>query len=143
MQIQEHCRLEVRKSLTPSTAQLALQRILPFPCKKQYTAVILMPQTSRFKSLTSLLKFRQTGDAKVSCMLCFAFCILGYHHSPKVWSHKNYSMIIYHMVDYLIEILNSWSQFSMSLSAFTLIDLESASIHHLCNKLVFAGHGRF
>ncbi|XVE71503.1 hypothetical protein DITRI_Ditri10aG0156100 [Diplodiscus trichospermus] len=36
--IQEEGCSSVRESLTPSTAQSALQRILPYPCKNQYTA---------------------------------------------------------------------------------------------------------
>nr|XP_017222853.1 PREDICTED: zinc protease PQQL-like isoform X1 [Daucus carota subsp. sativus] len=51
----DKCRSTVRDKLTPSTAQLALQRMLPFPCKKQYTVVILMPQDSRFKLLKSFI----------------------------------------------------------------------------------------
>ncbi|KAA8534881.1 hypothetical protein F0562_029903 [Nyssa sinensis] len=47
-EVQDEGRSKVRKLLTPLTAQLALQRILPFPCKRQYTVVILMPQASRF-----------------------------------------------------------------------------------------------
>ncbi|PON32289.1 Coenzyme PQQ biosynthesis protein [Parasponia andersonii] len=67
-EIQDEGRSKVRKALTPSTAQLALQRILPFPCKKQYTAVILVPQKSRLKLLTSFFRPMQTtygGDAKI------------------------------------------------------------------------------
>ncbi|XP_008797884.1 zinc protease PQQL-like isoform X1 [Phoenix dactylifera] len=67
-EIQDEGRTKVRKALTPSTIQLALQRILPFPCKMQYTAVILMPQLSRLKLLKSLLQFRSNGfsrDAKI------------------------------------------------------------------------------
>ncbi|XP_061994559.1 zinc protease PQQL-like isoform X2 [Rosa rugosa] len=64
---QEEGRLKVRQSLTPKTAQLSLQSILPYPCKKQYTVVILMPRTSRFKLLDSI--FRSTTsfgrDAKI------------------------------------------------------------------------------
>ncbi|XP_021751377.1 zinc protease PQQL-like [Chenopodium quinoa] len=52
-QIQEEARLKVRTSLTPSTSKSALQRILPFPCRKKYTVVILMPQTTRFQLLKS------------------------------------------------------------------------------------------
>ncbi|GMY36234.1 zinc protease PQQL-like isoform X1 [Fagus crenata] len=61
-------RSKVKTSLTPQTAKLALQRILPYPCKKQYTAVILMPQTSRFKLLKSFFRSTQTSyrtDAKI------------------------------------------------------------------------------
>lgn len=61
-------RSKVRISLTPETAKLALQRILPYPCKKQYTAVILMPQTSRFKLLKSFFRSIKTSyrrDAKI------------------------------------------------------------------------------
>lgn len=68
LQTQEEGRLKVRQSLTPGTAQLALQNILPYRCKKQYTVVILMPRTSHFKLLHSF--FRSTTsfgrDAKVS-----------------------------------------------------------------------------
>ncbi|GMN50692.1 hypothetical protein TIFTF001_019852 [Ficus carica] len=62
--IQDEARTQVRKSLTPSTTQLALQRILPFPCKKQYTAVILMPRRSRLQSLTSFFQSTQ-NHAKI------------------------------------------------------------------------------
>ncbi|XP_044463821.1 zinc protease PQQL-like isoform X1 [Mangifera indica] len=55
-EIQDEARLKVRTSLTSSTLQSALQRILPYPCKKQYTVVILMPQTSRFKLLGSVFQ---------------------------------------------------------------------------------------
>ncbi|ONH97864.1 hypothetical protein PRUPE_7G214900 [Prunus persica] len=60
-EIQEEGRSKVRQSLTPVTAQLALQKILPFPCKKQYTVVILMPRTSHFKSLRSFFQSTETS----------------------------------------------------------------------------------
>ncbi|KAM7509636.1 hypothetical protein LguiA_020089 [Lonicera macranthoides] len=67
-EVQDEGRSKVRKTLTPLTAQSALQRIIPFPCKKQYTVVILMPQASRFKLLKSVL-FSGPGhygrDAKI------------------------------------------------------------------------------
>ncbi|KAM7276034.1 hypothetical protein ACFE04_017900 [Oxalis oulophora] len=59
-EVQEKGRTNVRSSLTQSDAQIALRKILPYPCKTQYTAVILMPQKSRFKFLTSLSR-----DAKI------------------------------------------------------------------------------
>lgn len=71
LQIQDEARLKVRTSLTSSTLQSALQRILPYPCKKQYTVVILMPQTSRFKLLGSVFQSTWTinfRDPKVSCL---------------------------------------------------------------------------
>ncbi|KNA14112.1 hypothetical protein SOVF_110570 [Spinacia oleracea] len=52
-QIQDEARLRVRTSLTPLTSKFALQRILPFPCRKKYTVVILVPQTRRFQLLSS------------------------------------------------------------------------------------------
>lgn len=52
-QIQEEARLKVRSSLSPSTSKSALQRILPFPCRKKYTVVILVPQATRFQLLKS------------------------------------------------------------------------------------------
>ncbi|RWR72552.1 zinc protease PQQL-like protein isoform X1 [Cinnamomum micranthum f. kanehirae] len=55
-QAQDEGRNRVRESLTPSTAQMALQRILPFPCRKQYTVVILMPQLSCLRLLKSFLQ---------------------------------------------------------------------------------------
>lgn len=50
-QIQDEGRNKVRKLLTPQTAKSALKRIIPFPCKRQYTLVILMPKTSSVKQL--------------------------------------------------------------------------------------------
>lgn len=67
-EVQEEGRSKVRKTLTPSTAQLALRRILPFPCKKQYTVVILMPQRSCFKKLKLFILSapnRYSRDAKI------------------------------------------------------------------------------
>lgn len=66
--IQEAARSKVRSILTPLTAQLALQKLLPFPCKKQYTVVILMPQASRIKRLKSLMQSvpkSYSRDAKI------------------------------------------------------------------------------
>ncbi|XP_031108210.1 zinc protease PQQL-like isoform X1 [Ipomoea triloba] len=66
--VQDEARSKVRKLLTPLTAQMALQRILPFPCKKQYTVVILMPQASRMKRLKSFVcsaPKRYCTDAKI------------------------------------------------------------------------------
>ncbi|XP_077210657.1 insulinase (Peptidase family M16) protein [Tasmannia lanceolata] len=67
-EIQDEGRAKVRESLRPSTAQLALQRILPFPCSKQYTVVILMPQLSRIKLVSSFFQFSPNKigrDAKI------------------------------------------------------------------------------
>ncbi|GMQ06239.1 hypothetical protein CsSME_00050896 [Camellia sinensis var. sinensis] len=67
-EVQEEGRSKVRKTLTPLTAQLALRRILPFPCKKQYTVVILMPQRSCFKKLKLFIHSapnRYSRDAKI------------------------------------------------------------------------------
>ncbi|KAL6577311.1 hypothetical protein OROMI_011587 [Orobanche minor] len=58
--IQDEGRTRVRDTLTPLTAQTALQRIIPFPCKKQYTVVILMPQSSCFKKLKSFIGSKDT-----------------------------------------------------------------------------------
>lgn len=68
LQIQDEGRTRVRNTLTPSTAQTAVQRIIPFPCKKQYTVVILMPQSSRLNKLNSFISSR---DAKVNDSICF------------------------------------------------------------------------
>ncbi|XP_044463820.1 zinc protease PQQL-like isoform X2 [Mangifera indica] len=84
-EIQDEARLKVRTSLTPSTLQSALQRILPYPCKKQYTVVILMPQTSLFKLPGSLFQSTRTinfTDPKVVLLVvadfgrrcCFVDC---------------------------------------------------------------------
>ncbi|RAL48802.1 hypothetical protein DM860_001122 [Cuscuta australis] len=67
-EVQDKARSKVRETLTPLTAQLALQRLLPFPCKKQYTVVILMPQTSHMKRLKSFIcsaPTRYCTEAKV------------------------------------------------------------------------------
>ncbi|KAK6236436.1 hypothetical protein SCA6_011773 [Theobroma cacao] len=81
--IQEEGRSRVRESLTPSTAQSSLQRIMPYPCKNQYTVVILMPQASRFKSLRSLFQHTAHGrDAKIlagiSGLTVLAACLWKY-----------------------------------------------------------------
>ncbi|KAK6944867.1 Peptidase M16, N-terminal [Dillenia turbinata] len=66
-QVQDECRGKVRGILTPLIAQLALQRILPSPCTKQYTVVVLMPQRSRWKLLKSYFRTpSSTRDTKVS-----------------------------------------------------------------------------
>ncbi|CAI9759054.1 unnamed protein product [Fraxinus pennsylvanica] len=72
-------RSKVRNSLTPVAAQTALQRILPFPCKEQYTVVILMPQASRLKSLKSFIcsmPVQYSRDAKIFAAIA-GFAILG------------------------------------------------------------------
>ncbi|XP_078431997.1 insulinase (Peptidase family M16) protein [Wolffia australiana] len=55
-QVQEEGRSKVRESLTPATAQAALQRILPFPCKNQYSVVVLLPQPSWLKAINLSLR---------------------------------------------------------------------------------------
>ncbi|KAF7819724.1 zinc protease PQQL-like isoform X1 [Senna tora] len=87
-EIQDQGRSTVRSSLTPSTAQLALQRILPFPCKKQYTVVILRPKTSPFKLLKSAFRSTQTSysrDAKtlagIAGLAVLALCLWRYSRS--------------------------------------------------------------
>ncbi|KAM3383216.1 zinc protease PQQL-like isoform X1 [Capsicum galapagoense] len=67
-EVQDASRSKVRNILMPLTAQQALQRILPFPCKKQYTVVILMPQASRIKRLKLMLESvskSYSRDAKI------------------------------------------------------------------------------
>ncbi|XP_058068278.1 zinc protease PQQL-like isoform X2 [Magnolia sinica] len=67
-QVQDEGRSNVRESLRPSTAQLALRRILPSPCKKQYTVVILMPQLSRLRLLKPFFQYmpnKFSRDAKL------------------------------------------------------------------------------
>ncbi|KAH7572183.1 hypothetical protein JRO89_XS04G0216300 [Xanthoceras sorbifolium] len=73
-EIQDEARSRVRISLTQLTLQSALQRILPYPCKKQYTVVILMPQTSRLNLLRSFFqstRSRYHSDVKVSIVPVF------------------------------------------------------------------------
>ncbi|KVI12277.1 Metalloenzyme, LuxS/M16 peptidase-like protein [Cynara cardunculus var. scolymus] len=75
--VQDDSRSDVRKTLTPVTAQLALQRIIPFPCKRQYTVVILMPQASRLRMLKSIV-----ADPKVQAgfagLIILGFCVWRY-----------------------------------------------------------------
>ncbi|GLT98639.1 hypothetical protein SLE2022_161360 [Rubroshorea leprosula] len=80
-QIQDEGRTRLRESLTPLTAQMALQRILPYPCKNQYTVVILMPCRFRLSRLFS----RRTScsrDAKVlagiAALTIFVFSLWRY-----------------------------------------------------------------
>ncbi|XP_039071636.1 zinc protease PQQL-like isoform X2 [Hibiscus syriacus] len=81
--VQDEGRSRIRESLTPSTAQSALQRILPYPCKNQYTIVILMPEDSRFKFLRSLFQRNDYGrDAKtlaaIAGITVLAVCLWRY-----------------------------------------------------------------
>lgn len=70
--IQDEGRTRVRKCLSPPSMLLALQRILPSPCKNQYTLVILMPQTSRLKLLKSSLLSCSKGFSRDAKILAFA-----------------------------------------------------------------------
>lgn len=68
VQHQDEGRSKVRESLAPSTGKAALQRILPLPCKRQYTVVILLPQKSQFRILGRLVHSGWTNhlpEAKV------------------------------------------------------------------------------
>lgn len=88
-EIQDEGRSNVRQSLTTTTVQSTLQGILPYPCKKQYTAVILMPQTSRFQLLRSFFKSTQiyARDAKIgasiACFTVLAFTFWRYARSNR------------------------------------------------------------
>lgn len=80
----------MRESLAPQTAQAALQRILPHPCKKQYTAVILMPQRSRFGFLSSIFvlrpETRYIHDTKVSLyFLCCVYVFVNVTYQPLIY----------------------------------------------------------
>jgi len=66
--LQEEGRMKVREALTPQTMQSALRRVLPFPCRNQYTVVILMPKSSCWASVKSMLSWSSSGvsrDAKI------------------------------------------------------------------------------
>lgn len=68
VQVQDEGRVKVREALTPQAMQMALQRVISFPCKKQYTVVILIPKSSCWNSLISLVTWSPGGfsrDAKV------------------------------------------------------------------------------
>ncbi|KAH9303201.1 hypothetical protein KI387_014784, partial [Taxus chinensis] len=68
LKAQDEWRNTVRSSLTRSTAQVALHRILPSPCTKQYTVVVLMPKLPMLQRLKSFLftsKNRSNTEEKV------------------------------------------------------------------------------
>ncbi|XP_057813480.1 zinc protease PQQL-like isoform X2 [Cryptomeria japonica] len=68
LKAQDEWRNTVRSSLTRSTTQQALQRILPSPCTKQYTVVVLMPKLPMLQRLKSSLftsKDRSSIEVKV------------------------------------------------------------------------------
>ena len=76
LQLQEEGRMKVREALTPQTMQSALRRVLPFPCRNQYTVVILMPKSSCWASVKSMLSWSSSGvsrDAKVRIGLLIYF----------------------------------------------------------------------
>lgn len=55
LKAQDEWRNKVRSSLTKLTMQAALQRILPSPCTKQYTVIVLMPKLPWLQRLKSAL----------------------------------------------------------------------------------------
>uniref|UniRef100_A0A3B6FQC9 Uncharacterized protein n=1 Tax=Triticum aestivum TaxID=4565 RepID=A0A3B6FQC9_WHEAT len=66
--VQDEGRVKVREALTPQAMQMALRRVISFPCKKQYTVVILMPKSSCWNSLISVVCWSSGGfsrDAKI------------------------------------------------------------------------------
>uniref|UniRef100_A0A453EXH0 Zinc protease pqqL n=1 Tax=Aegilops tauschii subsp. strangulata TaxID=200361 RepID=A0A453EXH0_AEGTS len=66
--VQDEGRVKVREALTPQAMQMALRRVISFPCKKQFTVVILMPKSSRWNSLISVVSWSSGGfsrDAKI------------------------------------------------------------------------------
>ncbi|KAM7276427.1 hypothetical protein ACFE04_018293 [Oxalis oulophora] len=81
-EIQDEARTNVRNSLTPSDAQSYLRKILPYPCKSQYTAVILMPKRSRFKFLDI-----RSRDAKILAGLA-GFAVL----AISLWRHSRHAL---------------------------------------------------
>lgn len=87
--VQDEGRSKVRESLAPSTAQSALQRIIPFPCKKQYTVVILLPQRSRLQMLKSLFGFSRITHARDAKILAgvAAMAVL----ALSLWRHSRRS----------------------------------------------------
>ncbi|XP_038711983.1 zinc protease PQQL-like isoform X2 [Tripterygium wilfordii] len=80
-------RLRVRKSLAPLTAKSALQRILPYPCKKQYTAVILMPQRSRLGALVKSIPTIYRNNAKVLAAIA-GLTVFGF----SLWKHSRHTV---------------------------------------------------
>ncbi|KAL9252986.1 Zinc protease PQQL-like-like protein [Drosera capensis] len=69
-EIQDEARVNVRKSLSPTTAREALQRIIPYPCKKKYTVVILMPRRSTHQLVKSF--FQSTRKDYTKAMISIA-----------------------------------------------------------------------
>ncbi|XP_057536975.1 zinc protease PQQL-like isoform X1 [Amaranthus tricolor] len=55
-QLLDKARRRTRQTLSPLTAKWALQKILPYPCKKHYVSVTLIPETNRFRLLKHQLK---------------------------------------------------------------------------------------
>ncbi|KAL5699599.1 hypothetical protein ACHQM5_030479 [Ranunculus cassubicifolius] len=55
-EIEDKIRNKVRESLTPAVALSALRRILPLPCKKQYTAIVLVPLVTRLEMIKSFVE---------------------------------------------------------------------------------------
>ncbi|KAF5184288.1 Zinc protease pqql-like [Thalictrum thalictroides] len=88
-EVQDEGRKRVRDSLKPSVAQSALQRILPVPCRKQYTVVILMPQISRLERLKSFFlsatdKYRK--DAKILVAMSGAVVL-----AASIWRYSRHN----------------------------------------------------
>ncbi|GLT32236.1 hypothetical protein SLA2020_069160 [Shorea laevis] len=64
--VHEEERSRIRESLTQLATQSAMQRIVPYPCKNQYTVVILVPQLHWSKWLRSALLLKPSErDTKI------------------------------------------------------------------------------
>ena len=88
-QVQDEGRVKVREALTPQAMQMALRRVISFPCKKQYTVVILMPKSSRWNSLISVVSWSSGGfsrDAKVRYCIYHGMQFSQLNFSPKMRS---------------------------------------------------------
>jgi hypothetical protein len=63
-------RESVRAKATDATMREAFRRIIPFPCKEKYTAVVLMPKVSRLPKLLNTLVGPEgklnTRDSKIA-----------------------------------------------------------------------------
>jgi len=69
-QWQDMLRESVRAKATDATMREAFRRIIPFPCKEKYTAVVLMPKVSRLPKLLNTLVGPEgklkTRDSKIA-----------------------------------------------------------------------------
>ena len=113
LQWQDMLRESVREKATDATMREAFRRIIPFPCKEKYTAVVLMPKVSRLPKLLNTLVGPEgklkTRDSKVGLNLNIHFnqsCLYFIHYSP-TQNASDQRLMLSQMLIHILKVLIS------------------------------------